>query len=328
MSGDVVILERPPFRPTSTRMSGVTTASAETPAIPVQPTGLRRLMADYLELTKPRIVVMILITTGVSAIVAAGGPVAFALALPLLVGTGLVAASAGVLNQYLERGIDSRMTRTARRPLPAGRVSPGMALGYGLLLGALGTSLLAWQVSVVTAVLGVITWFSYLVLYTPLKQRTSFNTTIGAIAGALPMLMGYTGGGGSLYDLSGWLLLGILVAWQYPHFMAIAWLYRRQYGEAGFQMTPVVDPTGRSAGWQSVIGALLLPCLLFGLVWQSPLWLLWTALGCVFSWGLIRAAFGFAAEPSEVSARKMLRASLSQLPLSMLILMLATFWGR
>ncbi len=328
MSGDVVLLERPPYRPATTRKSSAPHAApAELAPTVVEAPTWRQFAADLIELTKPRIVLMILITTGVAAIVGAQGAVAWSLALHLLLGTALVAASAGVLNQYLEREVDRRMTRTARRPLPAGRMRPGFALAYGLTIGLVGTLYLGWQVSWVTAALGVVTWFSYLVLYTPLKQRTSFNTTVGAVAGALPMLMGYTGGGGELTDAAGWLLLGVLVAWQYPHFMAIAWLYRKQYGEAGFQMTPVTDPSGVSAGWQSIVGAIVLPVFLIALVSSNTYWPVWSIGICLVSWGLIQGAWGFSREPNEQTARRMLRASLSQLPLAMLMLVLATFFG-
>lgn len=301
--------------------SGV--AMSETPGL-----SMRQTMADLVELTKPRIVVMILVTTGVSALFAAGGPLSASLAMHLLIGTALVAASAGTLNQFLEREVDGRMTRTARRPLPAGRIAPSVALGYGILLVFLGSLYLFQYVNPITSLLGIVTWLSYLAIYTPLKQRTSFNTTVGAIAGAVPMLMGYTGGGGSLMDVAGWLLLGVLVAWQYPHFMAIAWLYRHQYGEAGFKMTPTVEPTGRSAGRQAIAGAILLPMLLCFLV--APLernWL-WIPILIIVSLPLIRSSLAFAADPQDATARRMLRASLSQLPLSMLVLVFATFFGH
>jgi protoheme IX farnesyltransferase len=298
-------------------------AMNETPVL-----SFRQLVADLIELTKPRIVVMILITTGVAAMFAAGGALDFSLAMDLLLGTALVASSAGTLNQYLEREVDRRMLRTARRPLPAGRISPAVALFYGLLLVVLGTVYLAAKVQVSTAILGLITWASYLLLYTPLKLRTSFNTTVGAVAGALPMLMGYTGGGGSLMDLQGWLLLGVLVAWQYPHFMAIAWLYRKQYGEAGFLMTPNVDPSGVSAGRQAIAGAIALPLFLCCLVYPLERNWLWVPIMVVVSAGLLRCSLAFAADRQETTARRMLRSSLSQLPLAMLVLVLATFFGR
>jgi protoheme IX farnesyltransferase len=285
-------------------------------------------LRDLIELTKPRIVIMILVTTVVAAVVAAGGAIEPSLIVHLMMGTGLVAASAGVLNQVLERDVDLRMPRTARRPIPSGRFSPLLAVIYGVVLVLVGSIWLSAKVSWTTTLLGLLTWVIYLALYTPLKLRTSFNTTVGAIAGALPMMMGYTGTGGSVADGSAWLLLGILVAWQYPHFMAIAWLYRQQYEDAGFKMTTVVEPTGRSAGWQAVIGAILAPCFLSGLVLDGEYGFLWVVACGLISWSLIRAAWRFAVRPDEALARKLLWASLSQLPLSMLLLVVYSFWSR
>jgi heme o synthase len=342
MSTEVTILDSTPFSKRFARRvpagETIATAAVVSGEIPSAPSGVamnetpeltvRQGIADLIELTKPRIVVMILITTWVAAMFAARGPLPITLALHLLLGTALVAASAGTLNQFLEREVDGRMQRTARRPLPAGRVTPTVALLYGLLLVVLGTAYLATMVQATTAILGLVTWVSYLLFYTPLKQRTSFNTTVGAIAGALPMLMGYTGGGGSLSAPEGWLLLGVLVAWQYPHFMAIAWLYRKQYGDAGFLMTPNVEPSGVSAGRQAVAGAVALPIFLCCLVYQFNLNWLWAGVMILVSTGLLRSSLAFAADRQESTARRMLRSSLSQLPLAMLVLVLATFYGQ
>lgn len=163
----------------------------------------------------------------------------------------------------------------------------------------------------------------YVLVYTPMKTRTSWNTTVGAISGALPMMMGYTAAGGQLTEVRGWLLVGVLMLWQYPHFMAIAWMYRREYGAAGFQMTPVVEPTGRSAGRQAVGGAVALAAVLVALVAPAPGgWLLAAAMLAV-SWGLLKAAVRFARAPDDASARRLMRSSLLQLPAAMLVLVVA-----
>jgi len=279
---------------------------------------------DFLELTKPRIVTMILVTTLIAAVVAAGGGISGLLLLHLLVGTAMVAGSAGAMNQVWERKIDCEMERTRRRPLPAGRMSVGVAASFSTLLGIVGTAYLAFTCGPIPAIVGVVTWITYVPIYTPLKTRSAWNTTVGAVSGALPVLIGYTAAGGSLFDVQGWLLFGVLAAWQYPHFMAIAWLYRRQYREAGFQMTTTVEPTGRSAGWQSVVGMVALVACLVGLAighWESSYLITGTWIVCLIlvSYPMTKAAWMFARDRNDGTARKLLRASLLQLPASLLL---------
>jgi protoheme IX farnesyltransferase len=285
--------------------------------------------SDFVQLTKPRIVVMILITTSATAMVGAGGVVAASQLLWLLVATGAVAASAGAANQVWERVIDRRMTRTASRPLPAGRMRTMPATVFTAVLGIAGTAMLAFMFGPVPALVGVLTWWLYVFAYTPMKTRTAWNTTVGAVAGALPVLIGYTAMGGWLGDWAGWLLVGVLVAWQYPHFMAIAWLYRRQYAEAGFCMTTTVEPTGRSAGLQSVAGSLALIgcgvalcCLPGGRL--GALVAVAAVVGCAMP--MLRASIRFAVLPGDAMARKLLRSSLLVLPAVLAIVTLRVFW--
>jgi protoheme IX farnesyltransferase len=286
-------------------------------------------VSDYLQLTKPRIVVMILVATVATAMIAAGGWVPAGALLWLLTGTAAVAASAGAANQIWERSIDGRMARTASRPLPGGRLRLFESVLFTGLLGLVGATILAVRFGPQPAVAGVMTWLLYVLVYTPMKTRTSWNTTIGAVAGALPMLIGYTALGGSLSDASAWLLVGILVAWQYPHFMAIAWMYRRQYGEAGFQMSTTVEPTGRSAAAQSVAGSVglvlcgvslcLIPPGVIGGVVASI-----AVIG--FCLPMLRASIRFASGPDDAKARKLLRSSLLVLPAVLLIVTVRVFW--
>ena len=207
-------------------------------------------LADYLELTKPRIVVLELIVASAAACLAAPHSLNVVIVFHALLGTALVAASASIANQWWERDIDTRMKRTAERPIPAGRVSAAEALllsGVSLLVGMLW---LVWNVNLLTAGLGLLSWVIYVLIYTPLKTRTPLNTAVGAVAGAIPLLMGWTATGVPL-DLFAFSLAGVLFLWQFPHFMAIAWMYRREYAAAGHRMLPVVDPAGladRSAG--------------------------------------------------------------------------------
>ena len=222
-------------------------------------------LAAVLELTKPKIAVLELLTVWVAACVACSGiPGNWVLIVNALIGTALVAASASTLNQWLERSSDTQMLRTADRPLPSGEVSDREALSIGLITMVLGTVYLAVLVHWITAVLGLVTWVLYVCIYTPLKKRTSANTLVGAIAGALPVLMGASAvlsdgstRGGLLLAA---ILFGIVFFWQFPHFMAIAWIYREDYRRAGFKMLTVTEPTGRVAGLQAVASsAILLP---------------------------------------------------------------------
>jgi protoheme IX farnesyltransferase len=306
------------------------TADASGAAVPFRT--IASVARDFLELTKPRIVTMVLVTALVAAVIASGRSIEPMVLVHLLIGVSMVAGSASAMNQVWERRIDAEMERTRRRPLPSGRMMVGVAAAFSVVLGVLGTAHLAYYLGAVPAIVGVITWITYVPIYTPLKTRSAWNTTVGAVSGALPVMIGYTAAGGSLYDVAGWLVVGVLVAWQYPHFMAIAWLYRRQYGEAGFQMTTTVEPTGRSAGWQSVSGMVLLVGCLLGLavlpgetgaLGRSVV----AGLLLLVSYPMCMAAWRFARDRNDGTARKLLRASLLQLPASLLLLTVAALLG-
>lgn len=283
---------------------------------------------DLLQLTKPRIVTMILVTTVMTAFIGAGGLVGIVDMFWLLIGTAMVAGSSGAANQIWERVIDCNMTRTASRPLPAGRISIWTAVIFTAAIGIAGSLLLNQMFGFVPAMSAVATWLIYVLVYTPMKTRTAWNTTVGAIAGALPVLIGYTATGGLLTDWTGWLLFGVLVTWQYPHFMSIAWMYRKQYDEAGFKMTTTVEPTGRSAAWQSVIGSLALIVCGIALAWiPGGLVVPIVASIGVFAscYPMLKASLRFKADPNDQTARKMLRSSLLVLPAVLLIVTLRVF---
>lgn len=290
---------------------------------------LTAVLSDYLQLAKPRIAVMILVTTTATAIIGGGGMIPAAELFWLLLGTGAVAASAGAANQVWERSIDRRMTRTSTRPLPAGRVGTGPAVIYTALLGVVGTVLLHVMFGPIPALAGAGTWLIYVLIYTPMKTRSAWNTTVGAVAGALPVLIGYTATGGSLSDGTGWLLVGVLVAWQYPHFMAIAWMYRRQYAEAGFCMTTTVEPTGRSAGLQATFGSIALVGCGFALCWIPGGWVaavLASVAVFLSTLPMLMASLRFTARPDDGQARKLLRSSLLVLPAVLTVVTLRVFW--
>jgi len=273
----------------------------------------------FSELVKLRLTTMVLITTLVgfyAALNAASGGLAQNLAkLGLtLLGTGLLAAGASILNQYLEREYDAKMDRTAGRPLPSGAigVEASLLLGGAVSVGGL-LALAAW-VNLLVAVLGAVTLVTYLFIYTPLKRKSEWNTIIGAIPGALPPLMGWAAVRGEV-DPLGWTLFAILFFWQMPHFMAIAWMYREDYEKAGFVMMPSVPGGGPRTGRQAIshtvflIIASLMPFTmkLAGAVYVSGAVLL----GGLFLW----AAMRFSRQLTRQSARVLFFASIIYLPL-------------
>ena len=283
--------------------------------------GLLARAADYLELTKPKISILVLVTVAVAAFVARWGSVSASTLLPTLIGTALVAASASALNQWLERKSDALMRRTVDRPLPSGRLSSAEVLAFGAVTIVAGLAILAWQVNLLTAALGLLIWVLYVGVYTPLKTRTPANTAVGAVAGALPVLLGWASVSAPL-NLSAATLFVTVYLWQFPHFMAIAWLYREEYGRAGHRMLSVVDPSGRRAGFQALLAALallpvsLLPAALHG---AGPVYL---AAVLVLGLGQLAVAVSFARRLDAASARRLLRASLVYLPAILLLWMM------
>jgi protoheme IX farnesyltransferase len=217
------------------------------------------------------------------------------------------------------------MERTADRPLPAGRLGSSEVLTFGIAGGVLGVFYLALAVNVLTAVLGLLSWVLYVLVYTPLKTRTSANTLVGAVAGALPILMGWTAVGQPLSMKAATLFL-IVFLWQFPHFMAIAWIYRREYAAAGMRMLSVVEPTGMRAGGQAVMAALaLVPVSLVPAVLPMA-----ASAHVYFAWALLlgicqaACAIAFLVRLDERSARRLLRASLVYLPALLLAMMVTS----
>ena len=269
--------------------------------------------ADFVELTKPRITSLVLVTAAVGYAVGAPGAInglRFAL---FLAGTALLCAGASAWNQYLERDTDALMLRTRTRPLPAGRIRPEDGLAFGVALSVLGLALLAF-VNPLTLFLGALSLSSYVFAYTPLKRVTSLCTVVGAVPGALPPLMGWAAARGTLGP-AGWGLFAILFLWQLPHFLAIGWLYREDYARGGFPMLAVTDPDGSSTGRQAVLyaTALLPVTLAAGLLAAAGKGYLWgaLALGAAF----LGCAALFAWRRSTAAARRLFLASVLYLPL-------------
>jgi len=214
------------------------------------------MIRDYLELSKSRIVLMVLITTAAGFLFAAKH-VDPLLLVHALIGTALVAAGTNALNQYVERDLDAKMHRTRTRPLPAGRMTPRAALVFSTAIAILGTIYLGVAVNWLTAALGAFTLTSYIFVYTPLKRVSTICTIIGAIPGAIPPLMGWTAATNTL-ALGGWIAFGILFLWQLPHFMAISWMYREDYARGGFAMLSVRDGDGSAVARQAIYYTLAL----------------------------------------------------------------------
>jgi protoheme IX farnesyltransferase len=212
-------------------------------------------MRDYIALTKPRVTWLILVSTGIGYYFGARSGWTFWTLLNTILGTGLMASGTAALNQWYERDADARMKRTQMRPLAAGRMAASNALWFGVALSAAGFLELAWGANLLAAMLTLFTLASYLFVYTPLKQRTPHSTTLGAIPGAMPPVIGFAGAAGTL-TVEAWILGAMLFLWQFPHFYAIAWMYREDYERAGIRMLPVIEPDGESTArrivWCSV----------------------------------------------------------------------------
>ncbi|GHB95435.1 protoheme IX farnesyltransferase [Cerasicoccus arenae] len=273
-------------------------------------------LRDYWELTKPRLSLLSVITALVGYM-AADSQRDGSVFLSLLIGTSLAAGAAGALNQWLEREVDRHMARTRDRPLPSEAISPQAALTFGLALGIAGVTLVWLGANPLAGALTLATLVSYLLVYTPLKRVTAWNTLIGAVPGALPPLIGWAAAQGQIAPL-GWILFGILFCWQIPHFMAIAWLYREDYAQGGFVMSTVTDPSGQAAARQSLahslilLGISLLPSLL-----GYTSWLLYGLVALICGLGYFWTAFRFwrvGGEQRTPASRKLFLASIAYLP--------------
>ncbi len=271
-------------------------------------------LADYLALTKPRLNFLVVATSAAGYYLGAPGapdllPMACAVA-----GTALVAGGAAVLNQVSERDTDALMRRTRMRPLPDGRLPPSDARIFGLVLAGAGLALLASRANLAAASLALATLIVYLLVYTPMKRRSPIATLVGAVPGALPGLIGWTASHGS-FSRGGVALFAIVFLWQIPHFMAIAWLYRDDYGKAGFPMLPVIEPEGRRAGRQAVMyAAALVPASLVPALIGVSGWM-YLPIAATLGLGLLWLALRFAATRSDSAARQLFVGSIIYLPL-------------
>ncbi len=267
----------------------------------------------YIELTKPRITVFILMSTAIGFL-CGGHSVSLMVFIHTLIGTGLIASGTAALNQWYERDADAKMARTKSRPLPSGRLTPVRAFWFAVALSIVGFVELWFGANPLAAMLGLFTLASYLFIYTPLKQKSPMSTTIGAIPGAMPPLIGYAAAA-NLLDAPAWILYAILFLWQFPHFYAIAWMYREDYQRAGIRMLPVVEPDGESTArriWMFSLVLIPISVLPKFFDMAGNVYLFGAlALGSYFLYAGARAAF----DRTRVRARQVLLASVVYLPL-------------
>lgn len=280
----------------------------------------RRIMA-FAELGKPRVVLMVLITTGVGFYLGSRGMPDLLRLLPTLIGTALAAAGTLALNQYIERDIDAKMQRTRLRPLPEGRLQPADALVYGVVMTVAGIVYLSLAVNALSGAVTAVITVTYLFGYTPLKRRSPLCSIVGAVPGALPPLTGWTAARGE-FGVEAWILFAILFLWQLPHSLAIARLYRDDYAKAGIRLLPVVEPDAKSTGRQIVANclALLVVGLLPTLVGLAGPVYFWGA----FVFGSVFLGYGvaFAVSRTPSAARHLLLASLLYLPATLIVMAL------
>src|ERR1700745_1035277 len=273
-------------------------------------------LSDYWALTKPEVNLLILITTFVGFYLGCGSearPFSFISLFNTLLGTLLVASGTGTLNQYIERRFDAQMRRTARRPAAAGRLKPASVLAFGIALAAAGTVYLAVAVNLLASLLAALTLLTYLFLYTPLKRKTSLCVLVGAFPGAMPPLIGWAGASGRL-NIEAWILYAIVFLWQFPHFMAIAWMYREDYDRAGY----LVLPKGKTRVLFVILETLLPLIVLVGCsIVQFPTRhaAIFYCAGALLSLGFLCFGVEFVIRRSRIAAPRLLAAAVVYLPL-------------
>lgn len=273
---------------------------------------------DYLELSKARIVVMIVLTTAAGYSLAPGALSPLTL-IHTLVGTALIAAGTNALNQFMERGLDAKMNRTRNRPLPDGRMSERSALVFSIGVSIAGAAYLWLAVHWLPSVLAMLTLVTYLFCYTPLKQVSSISLIVGAFPGALPPMIGWTAATHQL-ALPGWLAFGVLFAWQLPHFLAIGWMYREDYARAGFRILSVGDTSGRRSGIEAIVYSVaLLVISLLPTFYGISGWIYFAGAAVLGLW-MLYASIRFAVSTTHATAKSLFLVSILYLPVVMFLL--------
>src|SRR6201998_985041 len=297
-------------------MSGQPLISEFTPSAAKGCRSAKFTFSDYWALTKPEVNFLILITTGVGFYLGCGSegrPFSFLGLFNTLLGTLLVASGTGTLNQYIERKFDAQMRRTARRPAAAGRLKPAAVLTFGIALAGAGSVDLAAAVNTLASVLAVLTLPTYLFVYTPLKRKTPLCVLVGAFPGAMPPLIGWAAGSGRL-NVEAWTLYAILFLWQFPHFMAIAWIYREDYERAGYLVLPKGNARIPFVALETVLPLLALVAISIVQFPTRHAAIFYFA-GAVLSVGFLYFGLEFVLRRSRAAARRLLAASIVYLPL-------------
>lgn len=276
--------------------------------------GAREKLAAYYELTKPRIAFMLVLTAAAGFYLGSDAGFNFGLFANSMIGILLLAFGVATLNQFIERRTDKLMERTATRPLPTKKITPAEALIFGVSLTLVAEIYLATLVNGLTAILGLVVIVGYVLLYTPLKTRTSASTAIGALPGALPPLMGFTAAANEI-TLGAWVLFAMLFLWQFPHFLAIAWMYREQYAKAGILMLPVIEPEGKITARQIVIFTVLLLPVSVAPYFIGVAGLIYLIGASVLGLWFLYASIVAARAKSVEKARKLLLVSVIYLPI-------------
>jgi len=305
-------------------------AVLSTPVLDIGPrarpaSSLRSHMPDFLALTKPEVNFLIVIATFTGFYLGYPGDLhnfPVERMLNALFGTLLVASGTGTLNQYLEHRFDARMRRTSRRPIAAGRLRPRAAWWFGISLSIVGSVYLLATVNALSSALAVFTATTYLLIYTPLKRKTPLCTLAGAVPGAMPPLIGWAAAAGSITSANAWMLYTLLFFWQFPHFMAIAWMYREDYARAGYLVLPPGEQSGRFMSWQASLTALaLIPVSLIPAM-MGRAGLVYFVLAGILSSVFFYYGAGLAFQRSTLAARRLLLASIVYLPLLFCLLVL------
>lgn len=264
---------------------------------------------DYVILMKPELTMLAVLTALGGAYLAAAGEVHYSILAFTLLGTVLVGGGAGALNQYLERKFDAMMRRTENRPLPSGRLRDHQAILFGIVASISGVILLGAFTHILAGALAAVTLATYLFLYTPLKRITPYATVVGGIPGALPPLIGWAAVTGDL-TIGAWSIFFVLFFWQMPHFLSLAWMYRKDYARAGFKMLTVVEPTGASASRQILIYCLaLIPAVLFPAL-VGILGVFYAIGAFLLSIGFLALALRLYSDRSNASAKRLFHGSL------------------
>ncbi|MBV9573283.1 MAG: protoheme IX farnesyltransferase [Acidobacteriales bacterium] len=295
-------------------------------ARPALMVGVTTHLKDYYELTKPEVNLLILMATSAGFYLGSRGAFHFGRLTNTLVGTLLVASGTATLNQWMERVWDAKMRRTANRPLPSGRLPSSHAFTFGILLSIGGALYLAFTVNVLAALLATSTLLSYLLVYTPLKRKTALCTMLGAIPGAMPTLIGWAGGAGRI-DGQAWFLFAILFLWQFPHFLAIALMYREDYSRAGYRMLPKFDHDSRFTRAEILVftGALIITTLLPAVSGGRPISILGMTLAGAF---MLFYSLKLTKSRSNALASRLLHASVIYLPIVLGIMMAGKAWAK